>query len=54
MDKAIAGHAGGRGSNPDKTKEDFICLENFNYVFLSSWVPHHVLSLTPSLNGLSL
>ena len=27
MDKALACHTGGRGSNPDKTKEDFSCLE---------------------------
>ena len=27
MDKALACHAGGRGSNPGKTKEDIFCSE---------------------------
>ena len=27
MDEALACHAGGRGSNLDKTKEDFFSLE---------------------------
>ena len=39
MDKALACHIGGRGSNLDKTKEVFFCLEKFKYVFLPLWYP---------------
>ena len=28
MDKSLACHVVGRGLNPDKTKEDILCLEN--------------------------
>ena len=48
MDKALACHAGDKGSNPDKTKEDFFFLEKIQMVFLSPQVPHHVLSLSPN------
>ena len=43
MDEALACHAGGRGLNLDKTKEDFFLFgKKFKYLLLSHWVSHHV------------
>ena len=40
MDKALTCHAGGQGSNPDKTKEDFFCLEKIQiFAPISSGTP---------------
>ena len=44
MDKALASHAGGLGSNPDNTKEDFSVWKKFKYELLSPREPYHVLS----------
>ena len=46
MDKALACLGGGRGSSPNKTKEDFSVWKKLKYVCLSHQVPHHLLSLS--------
>ena len=52
MDKRLACHVGGWGLNPDKTKEDYLCLEKIQICFPVPLGTPPVLSLSP--NGLFL